>query len=86
MRFFTRNSIYEVDGQTLTRIPISGTTLRRDGESIKIIGWLTPITVGAPAEFLLDIREDGISTYRSTSTVVSIERGTVHSETDQRTA
>lgn len=46
-------------------------TLRRDTEPIQILATIC-LGIGVPAEFYLNVREDGIPTYRITSNVVDI--------------
>ncbi len=45
--------------------------LRRDGQAIPF-NFLAPLEVGQPAQFLLQIRDDGIQTVRTTTNVVRI--------------
>ena len=47
--------------------------LRRDGDEIKVEE-IVHLEVGARAEFLLDLRQDGIITQRTTSPVISLEQ------------
>lgn len=47
--------------------------LRRDGEELPLIA-LGNMTVGQRGELVLDIRRDGIATYRDTTPVLSIVR------------
>lgn len=74
IKFETENSAYEIDrkNDTLTRFNKTNEELRRDGEPLKILQYLK-LEIGESAYFLLDVREDGIPTLRSTSPVVSIE-------------
>jgi hypothetical protein len=46
-------------------------TLRRDGEEIALIA-LGNLEVGRRGELVLDVRRDGIATYRQTTPVLSI--------------
>lgn len=46
-------------------------SLRRDGEQIPLIT-LGNLEVGLPGELILDVRGDGIATYRFTTPVLSI--------------
>lgn len=47
--------------------------LRRDGEEIPLIA-LGNLEVGQRGELVLDVRRDGIATYRGTTPVLSIRR------------
>lgn len=52
---------------------IDTATLRRDGEEILLIA-LGNVQVGRRGELVLDVRRDGIATYRETTPVLSITR------------
>lgn len=67
-------SIYVIDGDTLTRIPVDSETnpLRKDMEKIPVLQF-GGLEVGSEATFLLDIRQDGTSTERVTSIVTEIK-------------
>jgi len=68
----TSNSTYEIDeeAKTVTRLPMSR-AMRRDAEPISYTA-LSPIVVGRPMEMFLDLRQDGVPTFRQTSTVLRI--------------
>lgn len=82
---YTETSRYILDraNKTITRHPGEGqriikhlggvatSTLRKDAETIKLHSMVT-CEVGKPMEMLIDVREDGIATYRKTTTVRSI--------------
>ena len=46
-------------------------TLRMDGEAIPF-QFLAPLEIGKPAQFLLQIRDDGVQTVRTTTDVLNI--------------
>lgn len=52
-------------------LPASVAALRKDGEGIPF-NFLAPLEVGKPAQFLLEIRDDGVQTIRTTTDIVSI--------------
>lgn len=52
---------------------VAPSRLRKDGLEIPLI-MITELTVGRPGRLWLDIRSDGISTFRETTPVVSISR------------
>jgi hypothetical protein len=52
---------------------IEAATLRRDGEELPLIA-LGTMEVGRRGELVLDVRRDGIATYRETTPVLSIVR------------
>lgn len=71
-------------GSTLTRHPrefdvhpsVDGlvpSDLRRDSEALTV-EQIVHLEVGSPAVFILDLRRDGVSTIRTTSPVLAIER------------
>lgn len=78
-------SIYELclgGHSTLRRFPgakpvhpsVDGTSiqsLRRDAEAIRLLS-IEQLEVGLPAEFVLDLRGDGVATYRYTSEVTAL--------------
>lgn len=45
--------------------------LRMDGEAIPF-NFLAPLEIGKPAQFLLQIRDDGVQTIRTTTDVLKI--------------
>jgi hypothetical protein len=52
----------------------SASQLRRDGERIPYeLHPHMPLTVGEPAVFILQIRDDGVKTVRTTTPVISID-------------
>jgi len=51
--------------------PAAVAKLRKDGEAIPF-NFLKPLKVGEPAQFLLQIRDDGVQTARTTTNVVRI--------------
>lgn len=69
------------EGSTLTRLPVEDSpdedydqaALPKDGEPLPLLG-IIRAAVGASAEFWLDIRRDGIATFRITTPVLAIER------------
>lgn len=78
-------SIYELclgEHSTLRRLPgakpvhpsVDGTSiqsLRRDAEGIRLLS-IEQLEVGLAAEFVLDLRGDGVATYRYTSEVTAL--------------
>jgi hypothetical protein len=52
-------------------LPAAVAALRRDGESIPF-NFLVPLEIGKPAQFLLQIRDDGVQTIRTTTDVLNI--------------
>jgi hypothetical protein len=52
---------------------IETATLRRDGEELPLIA-LGTVEVGRRGELVLDVRRDGIATYRQSTPVLSIRR------------
>lgn len=65
-------SVYLIHDGHLTRQIEGSGILRRDGEPIEIIEMPT-LEKGVPARFVLNLRQDGIPTYRTTSRVVEIK-------------
>lgn len=69
------------EGSTLTRLPVEDSpdedydqaVLRKDGQSLPLLG-IVPAAVGASAAFWVDVRRDGIPTFRMTTPVLAIER------------
>jgi hypothetical protein len=69
------------EGSTLTRLPIRDSpdeeydqsVLRKDGEPLPLLG-IVRAAVGASAAFWVDVRRDGIRTFRLTTPVMAIER------------
>ncbi|AUI52811.1 hypothetical protein [Arthrobacter crystallopoietes] len=68
--------------RTLTRLPFEhdqhpafdldpAKALRRDGEPLRLV-FLDTLRVGESARFWLDVREDGILTWRETTPITSI--------------
>lgn len=53
------------------RIPAAG--LRRDGEALRLLS-IYRLQLGHPGALLVDLREDGIPTFRGTTPVISISR------------
>jgi hypothetical protein len=66
---------------TLTRLPVSDSpnedydqaVLRKDGQALPLLG-IVRAAVGASAEFWIDVRRDGIPTFRTTTPVLSLKR------------
>lgn len=52
-------------------LPAAVATLRKDGEGIPFT-LLAPLELGKPAQFLLEIRDDGVKTVRTTTDVLNI--------------
>lgn len=73
LRVETANSTYEIDEEagTVTRVPMTG-DLRRDAEAIPLIA-LGDVVIGESMRMVLNLRGDGIHTYRVTSAVLRIE-------------
>ena len=55
-------------------LPAAIAALRKDHEEIPF-EFLAPLEVGKPAKFLLQIREDGVQTVRTTTDVLSVSAG-----------
>jgi hypothetical protein len=67
-----RDKVVEVDWpnmQHTARAVVA--SLRMDGEAIPF-NFLAPLEIGKPAQFLLQIREDGVQTIRTTTDVLKI--------------
>lgn len=78
----TEGAIYVIDAleKVLTRYPREGgrdlrdfgvASLRKDGEAIPYLS-IGTLRVGQPAQFLLQIRDDGVQTVRTTTPIVAI--------------
>jgi hypothetical protein len=68
-------SQYEIDLDEMTfrRSPgPEASNLRRDGDTFKLLSIITCVE-GVLGEFMIDLREDGISTYRRTTAIEKIE-------------
>lgn len=52
-------------------LPAIVASLRMDGEAIPF-EILAPLEVGQPAQFMLEIRDDGVKTFRMTTDVLKI--------------
>ena len=67
----TRNSMYIIDEQeeTITRLPITGDTLRGDNDSLSFLSY--ECKVGQPLRAIC-IDKDGSIFYRISSTVLTI--------------
>ena len=52
-------------------LPAAVAALRMDGEAIPF-EILAPLEVGQPAQFMLEIRDDGVKTFRKTTDVLKI--------------
>jgi hypothetical protein len=52
-------------------LPAAVVDLRKDGEAIPF-QFLAPLEIGKPAQFLLEIRNDGVHTIRTTTDVLRI--------------
>lgn len=52
-------------------LPAAVAALRKDGQAIPF-EFLKPLKVGEPAQFLLQIRDDGVQTIRTTTDVLTI--------------
>lgn len=75
MKFTTESgSTYLFDSRSLTRIrDVEDTNLlRRDGDPVDVLS-VIELVVGKSAQFILDIRKDGVPTLRTTSPITSIE-------------
>ncbi|MDR6622931.1 hypothetical protein [Sinomonas atrocyanea] len=47
--------------------------MRKDGQALPLLG-IVRAAVGASAEFWIDVRRDGIPTFRTTTPVLSLNR------------
>lgn len=73
LQFTTKSgSVYLIHDGHLTRQIEGSGILRRDGEPIEIIESYD-IEVGKSARFMLNLREDGIPTYRVTTPITDIK-------------
>ncbi|WP_139005459.1 hypothetical protein [Arthrobacter crystallopoietes] len=70
-RTMIRVPSHEDPYKDFVRIPIAG--LRRDGEALRLLT-IYRLQLGQPGALLIDVREDGIPTFRGTTPVVSISR------------
>lgn len=52
-------------------LPAAVASLRMDAEAIPF-NFLAPLEIGKPAQFLLQIRDDGVQTIRTTTDVLKI--------------
>lgn len=52
-------------------LPAYVASLRKDGEGIPF-EFLAPLEIGKPAQFILQIRDDGVRTIRTTTDIISI--------------
>ena len=52
-------------------LPAAVASLRMDAEAIPFT-FLAPLEIGKPAQFLLQIRDDGVQTIRTTTDVLNI--------------
>lgn len=59
--------------------PAAVEDLRKDGEFIPF-NFLKPLKIGEPAQFLLQLRNDGVQTIRTTTNVISIHAETHETE------
>lgn len=67
---FPRDAPVVVENSPHT-LPAAVAALRKDGEAIPF-EFLKPLKVGEPAQFLLQIRDDGVQTIRTTTDVLTI--------------
>lgn len=70
--------LVDLDREVVLRVPdpdrtAPATSLRRDTEEIPLL-WMSQVRLGHPVIFHLDLRQDGVTTERVTSAVVSAER------------
>ena len=73
LQFTTESgSVYLIHDGHLTRQIEGSGILRRDGEPIEIIESYD-VEVGKSARFMLNLREDGIPTYRMTTPITDIK-------------
>jgi hypothetical protein len=73
-RVVTEGGVYELDPHALTAVRLgrTGAALRRDGETLTMLGWPEPV-VGVGMVLHLMVREDGVPTVRWTSPVLRVE-------------
>jgi hypothetical protein len=57
---------------TAVRLRNAGAELRRDGETLTMLGWPEPL-VGDCLELHLMVREDGVPTVRQTTPVLRVQ-------------
>lgn len=79
----TASSTYvvDLDRGTLTRYPgrwgstggVPVAVLRRDGVELPLLGVVGPVRVGSVMDVLVDVRGDGVATWRRSTEVRSIE-------------
>ncbi len=67
---FPRDKPIEVENPR-DGLPVAVATLRMDGEAIPYT-LLAPLELGQPAQFMLEIRDDGVKTFRMTTDVLKI--------------
>jgi hypothetical protein len=70
LRRFPRSEPQFVEDSPHT-LPAAVAALRKDTEAIPF-KLLAPLELGKPAQFLLEIRDDGVSTVRTTTDVVKL--------------
>jgi hypothetical protein len=70
LRRYPRDEIVVVEDSPHL-LPATVAALRRDGQAIPFT-LLAPLEVGKPAQFLLQIRDDGVQTIRTTTDVLNI--------------
>lgn len=83
MKITTETSTYfiDTDAMTVQRVPgdwevipeVTRKTLRRDGEVMRLIRLIDEPTLGKSLAMLVDVRQDGIETFRTTTYVTAIE-------------
>jgi hypothetical protein len=74
MRVVTEGAVCLFAPATMTAVRLrrDGAELRRDGEPLMLLSWPEPI-VGHSMALQLQVREDGVSTTRISSTVLGVE-------------
>jgi len=70
LKRFPRDTVIEVENPR-DGLPAVVAALRRDEEAIQF-EFLAPLEIGKPAQFLLQIRDDGVQTIRTTTDVLKI--------------
>ena len=70
LRRFPRSEPVDVENSQHTLRAVVA-ALRKDGEAIPF-QFLAPLEIGKPAQFLLQIRDDGVQTVRTTTDVLKI--------------
>lgn len=84
--FTETGSHYEVDFDAMTVRRNSGTgELRRDGEALRLLS-LGDLSIGAPAEMMLEVSRDGFATLRVTSHVTALVPATSAARLCQKTS